>query len=394
MRQTDFDFFFTAATGYKRFEYQRQLADAGEGYERSLLISVPTGMGKTAAVVLAWLWNRVGHPEQSHRDRWPRRLVYCLPMRTLVKQTQVHVVNWLANLADKCPSPRLDPLRLRSPVVLMGGEDRERSKADWDLWPEIPCIIIGTQDMLLSRSLNRGYGMSRYRWPLHFGLLNNDCLWVMDEVQLMGPGLWTSGQLDWMRGERFKAAVPCWTWWMSATNSDGFLSTPDRAIFSPPGRFLFDANEMPQPIRDAQRPCEFWKAPPAGKPRAGRAAKKPLPATDAEDQFLTRLASAVVDKHVPGSLTLIVCNTVGVAQKIHAAVTLLDRRGASLILLTKALPCPLSLRLRQSRYSRLPARCEVPPASVTPAPEELVENKSITQSHMRLKQVNLRLPRL
>ena len=42
--------------------------------------------------------------------------------------------------------------------------------------------------MLLSRALNRGYGMSRYRWPMHFGLLNNDCLWVMDEVQLMGRG--------------------------------------------------------------------------------------------------------------------------------------------------------------------------------------------------------------
>jgi hypothetical protein len=48
--------------------------------------------------------------------------------------------------------------------------------------------------MLLSRALNRGYGMSRYRWPMHFGLLNNDCLWVMDEVQLMGSGLTTSLQ--------------------------------------------------------------------------------------------------------------------------------------------------------------------------------------------------------
>src|SRR5437762_12957048 len=28
--------------------------------------------------------------------------------------------------------------------------------------------------------------MSRYRWPMHFGSLNNDCLWVMDETQLMG----------------------------------------------------------------------------------------------------------------------------------------------------------------------------------------------------------------
>lgn len=50
---------------------------------RSQLIHIPTGLGKTAAVVLAWLWNRV----YLQDPRWPRRLVYCLPMRTLVEQT-------------------------------------------------------------------------------------------------------------------------------------------------------------------------------------------------------------------------------------------------------------------------------------------------------------------
>lgn len=44
---------------------------------RSQLIHVPTGLGKTAAVVLAWVWNRV----HLGSGAWPRRLVYCLPMR-------------------------------------------------------------------------------------------------------------------------------------------------------------------------------------------------------------------------------------------------------------------------------------------------------------------------
>lgn len=335
MSQTDFDHFFAAATGYKRFEYQRRLADGDEeAYERSLLISVPTGMGKTAAVVLAWLWNRTGHPDAEHRDRWPRRLVYCLPMRTLVEQARRNVADWVSKLAAKYPGPELQWLAANSPVVLMGGEEGDRGKAEWDLYPEKTCIIVGTQDMLLSRALNRGYGMSRYRWPMHFGVLNNDCLWVMDEVQLMGPGLWTSGQLDWMRHERFKAQVPCWTWWMSATNSDGFLSTPDRNQVPPPARFPFDADEMPQTLRDARRPCEFWKAPPASKPNLPRAAKGSAPTPTAEDQFLAELASAVVDRHLLGSLTLVVCNTVGAAQKLHARLTSLDRRGANLILLT------------------------------------------------------------
>ena len=77
----------------------------------------------------------------------------------------------------------------------MGGEDA----GSWDLFAEKDAILIGTQDMLLSRALNRGYGMSRYRWPMHFGLLNSDCLWVIDEVQLMGCGLATTTQLQGFR---------------------------------------------------------------------------------------------------------------------------------------------------------------------------------------------------
>src|SRR5580692_3348735 len=141
----------------------------------------------------------------------------------------------------------------------MGGEDNHK-KNEWDIWPEKPCILIGTQDMLLSRALNRGYAMSRYRWPIDFGLLNNDCLWIMDEVQLMGPGLWTSGQLDWMRQDRFGTAMPSWTWWMSATNSDGFLNTPDRTVLLP-SRFRFEPREMPRLLLDARRPCVMWTPP-------------------------------------------------------------------------------------------------------------------------------------
>ena len=62
--------------------------------------------------------------------------------------------------------------------------------------PDKPWVLVGTQDQLLSRALNRGYAMSRFEWPVHFGLLNNDCRWLIDEVQLMGPGLWTTSQLE------------------------------------------------------------------------------------------------------------------------------------------------------------------------------------------------------
>jgi CRISPR-associated endonuclease/helicase Cas3 len=49
-----FEQFFEAATRHASYDYQRRLAggDAGRPCE-SQLINVPTGLGKTAAVVLA-----------------------------------------------------------------------------------------------------------------------------------------------------------------------------------------------------------------------------------------------------------------------------------------------------------------------------------------------------
>ena len=54
-----FEQFFEAAMGHAPYNYQRRLAgDAGRPCELQR-INVPIGLGKTAAVVLAWLWNRL-----------------------------------------------------------------------------------------------------------------------------------------------------------------------------------------------------------------------------------------------------------------------------------------------------------------------------------------------
>ena len=219
-----------ASSGSTPYDYQRRLAcgePLGNATETewlkrgtgcgSKIITIPTGLGKTAAVVLAWLWNRV----LQNRSDWPRRLVYCMPMRTLVEQTEGCIREWLENLKEKgvFPADQLPEVH-----ILMGGEDA----AQWDLQPENNAILIGTQDMLLSRALNRGYGMSRYRWPMHFGLLNNDCLWVMDETQLMGVGVETSAQLDGFR--HAPACTGSCAWWMSATLDPARLATVDHPM--------------------------------------------------------------------------------------------------------------------------------------------------------------------
>lgn len=197
--------FFQTATRNQPYGYQCRLACGSSADPEkpetltggvvcaSRLIDIPTGLGKTAAVVLAWLWNRIYLGDET----WPRRLVYCLPMRTLVEQTAGEIENWLKRLADRVPEgyvkEQLLWLCVHSPVILMGGEENDAARREWDIYPEKPAILVGTQDMLLSRALNRGYGMARARWPMHFALLNNDALWVMDEAQLMDVGLATSG---------------------------------------------------------------------------------------------------------------------------------------------------------------------------------------------------------
>lgn len=329
-----YDKFFAAAfeDGRRPYGYQCRLA-CGEGARvdepgtlgvgtdcESRLIDVPTGLGKTAAVVLAWLWNRV-HQQDAN---WPRRLVYCLPMRTLVEQTSDEARGWIGNLVekgliDKGAKPRV--------VVLMGGESLEPDEKAWDIYPEADTILIGTQDMLLSRALNRGYGMSRYRWPMHFALLNNDCLWVMDEVQLMGAGLGTTTQLEGFRsssGEIKRSALGsrnCHSWWMSATIRPDWLATVD---FPAPL-----VEPIPTRLLDAEKSD-------GGRVEALRTAPKRIAKASVAsgEKNAKEVAEFIAAHRSTDHLNLVVVNTIKRARGVHAALAKhLGKQGPAPILL-------------------------------------------------------------
>ncbi|WP_082408449.1 type I-G CRISPR-associated helicase/endonuclease Cas3g [Verrucomicrobium spinosum] len=302
MSQSFPDFFAQLNSGRSPYDYQQRLA---ESECESRLISVPTGLGKTAAVVMAWLYNRV----HLQDPKWPRRLVYCLPMRTLVEQTRDCCRHWLKEMGNREWDPKADKGHTGKVGlhILMGGEET----VDWDLYPEENAILIGTQDMLLSRALNRGYGMSRYRWPMHFGLLNNDCLWGLDETQLMGVGVETSAQLDGFRHlAQWKKEGRCPTWWMSATLENGRLATVDHPV---------PAEGWPKvelSIEELQSDAVRQKV----------EARKPVTKSryvlesKTKDAHAKELASLIKDKHVEGTLTLVVVNRVIRARKLYAAL--------------------------------------------------------------------------
>jgi len=315
-----FDHFFQTATGNTPYDYQCRLAcgeptcpepvergrttggDAGTACT-SQLISIPTGLGKTAAVVLAWLWNRIAHPDAAHRDTWPRRLVICLPMRTLVDQTETAARDWLLAL-------KLDHIGVHT---LMGGED----SGEWDLYPERNAILIGTQDMLLSRALNRGYAAGRARWPKDFALLNNDCLWVFDEVQLMSTGFATSLQLQaWRERVEMKPAKATFSWWMSATVEKEWLNTA--VDFAPHIDRIWPGAEQQKKL--------LWEADLLGNSPAAKRVKELLTPgtkkfhrddeakllTDKLPDYIEKAAKAVKErmKEHPEKKVLIIVNTV------------------------------------------------------------------------------------
>ena len=201
-------------------EWQTLLAS--DEVPHSRLIRIPTGYGKTLGVLGAWIYHRVERGD----DRWPRRLVWTLPMRVLVEQTADEVRRCLDRL-QLLWQPGTDHRGRVGVHLLMGGVDQG---GEWNLYPEEDAVFIATQDMALSRALNRGYAAPRARWPMEFGLLSHDVLWVLDEVQLMDVGLATSAQLQAFfddDAEADRSLRPRLSWWMSATLQLDWLKSVD-----------------------------------------------------------------------------------------------------------------------------------------------------------------------
>jgi CRISPR-associated endonuclease/helicase Cas3 len=286
------DFVSTATGGARPYPYQHRLASDG----LPDVLRVPTGTGKTLAAVLPWLYRRLHGQEPTE---W---LVVTLPQRALVEQTVRVTGSWIRNLGVDV-----------SVHVLMGGEDDDSSS--WKMNPHHVRVFVGTQDMVLSRLLMRGYAESRTVWPMSFGLLHAGTQFVFDEVQLMGPGLPTSLQLQGLR-ESLGTARPCRSMWMSATLEPDRLRTVD---FQRPITVV----ELSEEDRD-------------GPLRVRLEATRQVSHADLGDPdakaYPTVLADRIIAEHRHDTTTLVVLNTVDRAVAVHAALTRLKPQ-ADLVLL-------------------------------------------------------------
>lgn len=292
----------SSASGMGLSPHPWQLALAAHDKCTDRLIRIPTGFGKTLGVLCAWLHHRV----DCANHEWPARLVWCLPMRVLAEQIK-HEIGQVLDRRGLLWDGIEDHNGKVGVHVLMGGVGHD----DWHLHPEHPAVLIGTQDMLLSRALNRGYASPRARRPMEFGLLNQDCLWVMDEVQLMDVGLATSGQLQAFRNQderSGKSLRPSRTWWMSATLQPEWLAlspeTRDLAASLTGNQFRIAPEQRTGLLWDGvTKPCHL------------------IPLADASE-----LAQRVAQRHIAcgsgaNGPTLVVVNTVRTALDVHSQLS-------------------------------------------------------------------------
>ena len=115
----------------------------------------------------------------------PRRLVYVVDRRAVVDQATQIAVN-LREFVHNDSSMRT-ALGIDGPLAISTLRGKFVDNRKWLADPSAPAIILGTVDMVGSRLLFEGYGVSRRMRPYNAGLLGADTLLVLDEAHLVGP---------------------------------------------------------------------------------------------------------------------------------------------------------------------------------------------------------------
>src|SRR5215471_18815976 len=272
-----FNEFYKQATGHEPYGYQARIARDG----LPSLVRAATGTGKTG-VILAWLWRRLYGP---HPAETPRRLVYALPQRSLLDQVAGEARRWLANLG------LTENVALH---VVMGA--REETQGEWRANMHLPAIVIGTVDSLVSKALNRGYGIGRATFPIDFALVTNGAHWIIDEFRLCPESTTTLRQLAAFTAE-LGTAEPFGVTCMSASVPDGLLTTVGNpAVGETVG------------ILPGERTGELAV-------RLG--AERTVRRLEAEPGDYRKISAAVRELHRPDTLTLVVLNTVQAAREVY-----------------------------------------------------------------------------
>ena len=109
----------------------------------------------------------------------PTRLVYIVDRRVIVDQASAEA----SELQDAIKKRICGKITHVNISKLRGGGGMADNR-EWLVRPDVPAIVIGTTDMIGSRLLFSGYGVSNNMRSFYAGLLGQDTLIVLDETHL------------------------------------------------------------------------------------------------------------------------------------------------------------------------------------------------------------------
>jgi CRISPR-associated endonuclease/helicase Cas3 len=295
---SDFSSFFHACHGVEPFPWQEHLLDRVLAGGWPDAIAVPTGSGKTSVLDVAVFALALQAPDAGGRTT-PRRIALVVDRRVVVDAAFERAIRIRQRLSEgsvpvlQRVAEGLRVLGGDEPLAvaqLRGGIYRE------DRWagnPGQPVILCSTVDQVGSRLLHRGYGLSSSMWPIHAGLLGNDCLIVLDEAHCSGAFLDTLEAVRRLRQVATRRlGLPFAVVAMSATPLPG------------------SAKPLALGEDDRQHPVLSRRL----------RAKKPITLTVANQKGDHGLVSAIADAAAkaaaPGRTLLVVVNRVGVARAV------------------------------------------------------------------------------
>ena len=183
--------FCALGEGREPFPWQEELFRRFLGGDIPSLLNLPTGCGKTSAMVV-WLI-ALAHQAEFGQVSLPRRLVWVVNRRVVVDQATEEAERIRQRLQQegvvgldtlRAALSRLSASNTGDLLAVSTLRGQFADNAEWRRDPSRPAIIAGTVDMIGSRLLFSGYGCGFKSRPLHAAFLGQDALLVHDEAHL------------------------------------------------------------------------------------------------------------------------------------------------------------------------------------------------------------------
>ena len=373
------EFFGALNGGRTPYLWQTQAAERIYAGEPIDAIAVPTGLGKTQ-IVTGWVWafarqrHEIANGSRAHRTVHTR-LHFLVDRRVVVDD--VHATARL--IKESLEGASDGPLRvvaqalaptgtqthgLLGVVVLRGGLP---VRPEHTTSPFTPTIAVGTLDMVVSRLLWRGYGLSVGRRPIDAALVGADSLIVLDEAHIAEQSLHTLRTLVRHRDQLNAGDLPRLSLVvMSATlrpsaDQEAITFDPVAEVTQHPdlGMWLLNRQSTTIDLTWLVHPS------PPGKPPTAAARNQ------AVDELVTAMSNKVVASlSGPGTATVAFVNTVEHANRLAADLEdRLNGTATQVVVLHGGAPAPVTAqRLDAIR----PFHNGVPQADRAAAPQTVV----------------------